>query len=74
MNAYEMKFRRKGRKTTNTVHRNVHVINEFSRIAGLIDIVRDMEKGRIGERVERFTQEGRTGEDARGMADVLLAG
>ena len=74
MNAYEMKFRRKGRKTTNTVHRNVHVINEFSRVAGLIDIVRDMEKGRIGERVEQFTQEGRTGEDARGMADVLLAG
>ena len=49
-------------------------LNEFSRVGGSIDIVRDMARGRIGESVERFTREGRTAEDARGMADVLLAG
>ena len=49
-------------------------LNEFSRVGGSIDIVRDMERGRIGERVERFTREGRTAEDAREMADILLEG
>ena len=49
-------------------------LKEFSQAGGSIDIVRDMERGRIGESVERFTREGRTAEDARGMADVLLAG
>ena len=48
-------------------------LNEFSRVGGSIDIVREME-WRKGESVERFTREGRTAEEARGMADVLLAG
>ena len=49
-------------------------LNELSQVGGSIDIVREIERGRTGESVERFTREGRTAEDARGMADVLLAG
>ena len=49
-------------------------LNEFSRVGGSMDIVREMERLRIGESVERCTREGRTAEDARGMTDVLLGG
>ena len=49
-------------------------LNEFSRVGGSIDIVRELERWRKGESVERFTREGRTAEEARGMADVLLTG
>lgn len=44
-------------------------LNEFSQVGGSKDIAREMERGRIGESVERFTWEGRTAEDARGMAN-----
>jgi len=49
-------------------------LNEFSQVGDLNVIAWEMERGRIGESVERFTWEGRTAEDARGMADILLAG